>query len=368
MPEIHVFMLDIDGAVLNNQLLAAWSESPVEALSIDDIKKLIIEKNKQLIDFILQQKSDKRIIMVGSNRQSFSTNYRDFQTPVTGYFILETIANAVGTSLDTFLLTDLYNGLPYGTTYKTITEPVATGLDIAQGIEHPTFVCDNSKVALLYPQIHKMADQYQEESDHITFHFFDDRQSEILDQVDQNFGVYPSLIPKNCILNLYHYNGELTSTPRTLQGAGERNPRYVKSTKLLISFAADPELPVRHYGSQTVDHKVEGILARGKSIERPYLNPKIANLIQDPGSSEVRTPQPGSPASEGCSVSVVAPQLSLNSAGGGLFARRHSKRPPSMSGTVPKLTIGIVPHTRDSACSFGAGISSPSPSRGGGFS
>lgn len=196
---IDVYSFDFDGCLAN-----------IDYLSSD--KKDIIKSNQHVLDLI-KQSANRLIVFVGSNRQSFYDDYTNSYDNSRGscYSAIQTISNYLGAILDKFLLTDIYNNLASGTAFNEALAHLDEHLKdyksdtIANNPPFPNWIHDESKLTILYAQMHKVALEHSEEL--IEFNFVDDR-ADLLENLHTYFIKYPELIPQNVRLNLKRYNGE----------------------------------------------------------------------------------------------------------------------------------------------------------------
>jgi hypothetical protein len=173
----------------------------------------IIDANLELLNSIGQsnQKYKSTHVFIGSNRQSIGddkTNAYSTQNG-SGFPRALYIANYLEAPLDKFLLTDAYNDLPDGETY----EQALLFLDKqnhdykqedCKGIKFCDWLHDESKLTILYAQIHKLASENI--GDDVEFYFYEDREDILINL--QNFFInHQTLLPANVTLNLIKYAG-----------------------------------------------------------------------------------------------------------------------------------------------------------------
>lgn len=222
---IHVLSLDFDGCLFNAKYL---------------INKNVIESNAKLFKLLKKENDsyEETIIFVGSNRQSHELDiYNSFKNDTDSCFeVIVEIARELSAKLDKFLLADVYNDLTAGTAFQLATSE--NSLDI----EHPNCRFDETKLSLLYAQIHKIASDYSHEK--IVFNFFDDRQ-DILKALFNFFQKFPEMIPKNVNLYLNQYKGaEVQLYPNAfegeIRGKGIIDENYSETVKKMADLAKTP--------------------------------------------------------------------------------------------------------------------------------
>ena len=99
-----------------------------------------------------------------------------------------------------------------------------------------TCIDDAGKAALLYAQIHKLANQCPNES--ILFDFYDDRGldvweegDDVLEYLHSFFTKHPELLPNNMTLRLNHYEGAAVTPYTDIKGTGFIDENYQQTTK-----------------------------------------------------------------------------------------------------------------------------------------
>lgn len=237
---IEVYSFDFDGCLAN-----------IDYLSSD--KKDIIKSNQRLLDFI-KQTVNRLIVFVGSNRQCFDDDYTNSFDDSRGscYSAIQTITNYIGAILDKFLLADIYNNLNSGTSF----DDALTHLDerqkdykadtIKNNPFFPNWIHDESKLTILYAQIHKIA--LENPTEPIEFNFVDDR-ADLLENLHTYFSKYPELIPQNVRLNLKQYIGESVLSEQGLdpfikhyapvQGIGRLDVNYPNTVKQIAAVTIE---------------------------------------------------------------------------------------------------------------------------------
>lgn len=203
----------------------------------------VIKSNKPFLNRIYQENQEFKKVysLIGSNRQSFSTDYTNAKLNKTGscFPALQQLSVYLGTSMDTFLLADIFGDLPEGTSFKR-----ATNEDEK---EHSPYLFDDTKVTVLYAQIHRIANKHPNEE--IIFDFYDDRGNgahgrrvDLLEQLKSFYGKYPGLIPTNVTLRLHQYAGKEVNPIANgeIKGTGFIDENYKQTVKELSNQAILP--------------------------------------------------------------------------------------------------------------------------------
>lgn len=190
---IRVLSFDFDGCLFHPKYIKTGDQK-------------IIEHNKALFDKIKEENKNytKVYSMVGSNRQSYSidmTNQIKPGWPLTGscFSAIKTISDYLGAILQPFLMADLYGNLPDGTSLERAIKADYKG-------EHQEWLFDDTKVTILYAQMHLIAMKHPHEE--IIFDFYDDREDILRDiSVFYSKPENKHLIPPNVNLRLNKYDG-----------------------------------------------------------------------------------------------------------------------------------------------------------------
>ncbi|MGE3919594.1 MAG: hypothetical protein AB7F64_01385 [Gammaproteobacteria bacterium] len=167
-------------------------------------------------------------------------------------------------SLDRFLMADLYHDLPDGTSFELILKKISHTIWLEMSeeekkaslpenfdpqydpkMQHPQSIFDESKITLIYTQIHKIAQDAKLDVEEllkkngmpydlsIIYNFHDDRE-DILKYLDLYFTGNPELIPKSITFNLYQYSGsEHPKLFASIPGKGEIDINYRKTIQLI---------------------------------------------------------------------------------------------------------------------------------------
>jgi hypothetical protein len=272
----YIISLDFDGCFFNTKYLEALKSQPLIRT------QAMIKENVTLIDYINSQTAavDSVTLMVGSNRQSnkldmrnglkhtkYSFKSSDQTNSGSCYSAMEHFCKELNRQLlqskdekkekfrvDKFLLADLYNEKEDGFSFDMALKEIAwdkidlpahqdaSGNESAELIEehqlHPETITDNTKISLLYAQIHKIAASPSANiTDSILFEFIDDLDT-ILEQISKFFSEHTDLLPKNVTLKLVQYpHKEGIFLYQTIKGKGEIDYNYKQNVIALTKLA-----------------------------------------------------------------------------------------------------------------------------------
>ena len=232
---IYVFVPDADGCLYHRSYRYS-------------LVKDVIAYNKVLLDFVREQAKDcsQFIILNGSNRQSKAIDDENKQKNKTGSFLvdLDYISKYLGANLNKLLLADIFSKRSGGEFFNRAINPDDSG-------HHRSFYIDDTKVLLLYAQMHNVANDNP--SEEIIFDFYDDRglaviqEEDILSYLDVFFTSYPELIPNNVILRLNHYgdNQQITHINQIV-GCGIIDVTYRKTVIRMYQITMEKETPLKN--------------------------------------------------------------------------------------------------------------------------
>jgi hypothetical protein len=125
------------------------------------------------------------------------------------------VSDYLGSTLDPFLLADIYGALPSGESY-------AHAIDKDYKGSHSDWLFDETKATIIYAQMHKSA--LENPNEEIIFDFYDDRgfgmraPKDILEELHEFFSKNPELIPPNVTLRLNHYAGDKVRSMEPIKG------------------------------------------------------------------------------------------------------------------------------------------------------
>ena len=230
----------------------------------------VLEQNYLLFAHLQDQlkDKDKGTLYVGSNRQSLPIDILNSRPSGNGRtarprresflkifpMIADVLKRASGKDVNYSrqLLPDIVSSLPTGTTYYSALKEyednpnISTDEPLQYKYRHPLCPMDESKILLLYSQMHDAA--LANPNCDITFNFYDDGEN-LLKNLYYMYSTYPKLIPKNISLNLFLYNGTAAPTPvkvfnqqdpselfesKPLSGEGSVNANYRHDIKSLF--------------------------------------------------------------------------------------------------------------------------------------
>ena len=192
----------------------------------------VVTKNQPLLNTLKAEQANfkETIVLVGSLRQSVTTDHFNAQKGTTEsvFSAIQKIAEHLEATLDKFLLSDIYADVTPGTSFDlAVKTPNST---------QNTCIDDAGKAALLYAQIHKLANQCPNES--ILFDFYDDRGldawgegDDVLEYLHGFFTKHPELLPNNMTLRLNHYEGAAVTPYTDIKGTGFIDENYQQTTK-----------------------------------------------------------------------------------------------------------------------------------------
>lgn len=183
--------------------------------------KTLIEHNTSLLRRIQRASpADKTILFVGSLRQSYEDDCFNQGLNENGscFIAMKQLSEHLGVELDTFLLSDIKDNLPPGTSFENALDPDFSG-------KHSQSIGSDMKYDLVYAQMHKLAQRYR--SHPIVFTFYDDR-DDILDAINRFFSAAKNLIPQNVTLCLVSYDPQLRNLGE-IKGEGVVDNYYRKT-------------------------------------------------------------------------------------------------------------------------------------------
>ncbi|MDX1837079.1 hypothetical protein DIZ81_07515 [Legionella taurinensis] len=232
MALIRAISLDFDGAIFN-----------------DDFHrhKEVIRANKALLDLIATNAEgyDSTTLYAGTNRQSVSDDRANAYKNDTGSAFPHLMQLAAylkdklrKVKLDKFLLTDLYHQRKAGESFNealSLLDKDNLHYDQEKMKNGPfkDWLHDQSKLTLLYAQIHRFAKQHPKDA--LDFYFYDDRE-DILEKLHAYFQQNPNRLPSNLCLRIKRYCGEgsLKDYP-SIQGTGKLDKKYKATVKRLAA-------------------------------------------------------------------------------------------------------------------------------------
>jgi len=135
-----------------------------------------------------------------------------------------------------FLLGDLFYNFPHGTSFTQLEQLQKDYIGNTSNIEGTEHFIDHSKLLLIYAQIHYIAKKYKSEK--IRYGFYDDKEKEILSNLDNFLKNNPCWIPSNIELSLHRYakNDLKPEQISEIKGVGEINNNYSHTIKELLVY------------------------------------------------------------------------------------------------------------------------------------
>ena len=221
--------------------------------------------NNALAFYRNNQNIEKIIFMIGSLRQSLELDIHNALQNSTPPYLSCTILNDtlpaqmkqkldemfpynnVEVVFDTFLQSDLFGDLEFGTNFQAMQEVFKSGTNIEQlesvsrlnkhgeevNLLNLPHLTDCSKLSIIYTQLHYLANIIP---GNYMLHFFDDRE-DILDQIQAFYSSNLRLVPATAALQLIlHRSHDFeTQSKDVITGTGGINPNYVDNLRELAS-------------------------------------------------------------------------------------------------------------------------------------
>lgn len=225
---IRVLSLDFDGCLFHQGYISSGNKD-------------VINSNADFLATIKQtnQEFTKVYTLVGSNRQSFNVDLLNMIGKGSCFPAIQRISRHLDTTFDRFLLADIFGDLPAGTSYNRAMISMTGGFE--EGESHSDWIFDETKVTLIYAQIHKIATQHPNEP--IIFDFYDDRGNgarahhDILEHLRDFYTTHAHLIPANVTLRLHQYAGGPVTLMNEIKGTGFIDENYRQTVKDLSQQA-----------------------------------------------------------------------------------------------------------------------------------
>lgn len=226
---LRVLSFDFDGCIFHFDYIR---DNPISAVTADaDATTLnkVITHNAALLDKIKDenQRFSKVVTLVGSNRQSKEVDDGNrskidetgFYRTVSCYEALTIIAEHLQITVDKFLLADVYGEKEAGVSFD-----LALDADVKNDpTAHANWIFDETKLTILYAQMHKIA--LENLTEDIVFDFFDDRRY-IRNNLAEFFNKNSHLMPSNIKLRIHHYDGGAAELMHEIQGTGLIDTNY----------------------------------------------------------------------------------------------------------------------------------------------
>ncbi|WP_298623673.1 hypothetical protein [uncultured Legionella sp.] len=214
----EIYSFDFDGALANLQYLASKDKDIIAANIdlLDQIKSYIHHSaSQQPSSSSAFHKKPKVIVFVGSNRQGLIDDFGNSTADGRGscYPAIIQVSKYLDAKLDDMLLGDIFNNMADGTCFKQAMKLINKKNNkdyvlstLPNGTFFPDWLHDDTKLTLIYAQIHKMSQEHP--NDTLNYNFLDDRDDLLLNLHDY-FLKYPEMIPHNVTLNLKKYKGPI---------------------------------------------------------------------------------------------------------------------------------------------------------------
>lgn len=217
-----------------------------------DAKDRVLKENEaffaKIIEKIKSGNIDEVKLMVGSARQSKPVD--DNGQPQRGscftaledilaYFKEHITKNKkrseknVEVNIDGYLLADLYGNCEAGENFKNAIA-ILRKENNNSDYSFSSWIYDDSKVTLIYAQMHKIA--LQNPQSDIIYDFYDDRmggENDILNNLHEFFTKHHNLVPKNLTLRFHHYKGGDVYDYETIKGTGNIDKNFERSVKVM---------------------------------------------------------------------------------------------------------------------------------------
>ena len=226
---INIRSFDFDGCLFNKAYHKGYAAALAGKIGLYDA---FTKANENLFGKIGEELKDNSyehvFYTVGSARQSIKVDeYNAIRNKTNSCFpFMEAIKYRIGKGeVEGFLLTDLYNDRPHGTSFKEAMDLIQSKrkYDSEYG-----WVFDESKFTILYAQMHKFAQEHSDKK--IDFDFYDDRWN-ILVVLHDVFKSYPHLLPENLSLRMHQYQGQDITSMEPIEGKGTPDKTYARTVK-----------------------------------------------------------------------------------------------------------------------------------------
>ncbi len=209
---IRILSFDVDGCLFNHAYRGSTDRD-------------VVSHNRLFLEEIRNKNNDfsKTITMVGSLRQSKHLDDlgSEYNSTTCCFPAVKEIADDLASTFDPLLLADIFGDLRNGTSCHRILNNL---------MDHAFCIADESKLLILYAQMHHVAMTHQNED--IVFDFYDDRGNgsqapeDILEHLSAFFTLNPSMIPRRVTLRLNHYEGNEATPFQPIIGIGSLDAAY----------------------------------------------------------------------------------------------------------------------------------------------
>ena len=263
-----VYSFDFDGCLANFSFLSSTYKD-------------ILTVNRTLLD-IIKTSRNKKIVLVGSNRQAPRDDLGNSTADERGscYPATLTIANELDAIFDDLLLADIYNDLPAGESLKQALKYIAANNKDYKEIKSKNFnklynwIHDTSKLTTVYAQMHKLASEHTD--DFFNFYLVDDKKEDILEELYNYFLKYPQMIPPNVKLHFRHYRGTIDRNHNKI------DPLYVDYPGIQGS-GPEPDKNYRQTVKNIAAVTIEKMTEQGRDIAATKTTRPVATYTQAQG-------------------------------------------------------------------------------------
>ena len=195
------------------------------------VDKDVIAHNLPLWNYLEQRRVSfsKTYSMVGSARQSKGIDAEGSITRRTGscFTAIQKIADHLSFTVEPFLLSDTWGDLPAGTSYNRL-----MGANFKKE-KHHCNVYDDSKLTIVYAQIHHIATKHPEAA--IVYDFYDDK-FDILEKLFEFFSEFPEMLPASVTLCLHQYKGSEVNAMEEINGIGKIDKDYRQTVVYMMEL------------------------------------------------------------------------------------------------------------------------------------
>ena len=236
---ILIYSIDFDGC-LDSACQSAKYKAFLENLSQEAQKSLQENaKNPPTVEILIgsqRQSPAEEIRMITGHSHPCAGYYKRFKEDLQITLRKRKKTKAIEVIFNPFLLGDLFYNFSHGTSFTQLEQLQKDYIGNPSTIEGTEHFIDHSKLLLIYAQIHYIANKYKTEE--IRYGFYDDKEKEILSNLDNFFKKNPCWIPSNIELFLYRYaKNDLKPEPISkIKGVGEINNNYSRTIKDLLVY------------------------------------------------------------------------------------------------------------------------------------
>jgi hypothetical protein len=243
--KLVIFALDYDGCIFRNSRNLSLTTELLPADKRFLNTGLTIVADLQRVLFV-EDASHCEVVSC-SSRGSMLENVYNARRNINGLsmpifkLITDTLRSMCGKSCEVkfnpLLPADVATRIPAGTSYSMMETQIKDYISKRQRGElypsitpQPTMPVDTSKVTLLYSLMHEAASRNIETTP-ILFCFYDDRENDLLHNLQGFFNQHPDLIPRNVKLRMYYREAVTNENPSPIAsdiiGTGKIDEQYV---------------------------------------------------------------------------------------------------------------------------------------------